>query len=387
MCIRSLWIRIASNPDRSAVEIAWEAFLTADKIAKKLENLIVLSSSENYVSQSKMGLLHRCVLGLTRLDIKDFLESFPNQAIDEKDADGQTPLYWAARRGDVQTVSLLLEAGADQNSKNNSGGSILTAAIKSGNTECIWKILRSGCDINHAQKDGYTPLHHCCRHNADLSIIRALLDRGANLTAQTSLGHTPLMIATFNKLTPIAQHLITTHLHHHLRPTELNIQGKDGASALHFAAMSGDHQTAQQLLHAGANHLLKTTNDETFLHVLAQRSGDCDSIRALEEFGLKGLSVGDITRKRGLTAMQIAEKEAKAEAHSGGGGGEGEGEWLEMFRGLVGRVAGGEAVGGGGGFGGGRGFGGQERVGGGKGRGEKGCEREKGEKRFLKKFE
>lgn len=268
-----------------------------------------------------MSLLHRCVLGLTRLELKDLLGSVPEHAIDERDAEGQTPLYWAARRGNLPAVSLLLRAGADQNSKNNSGRSILTAAIVSGNTECIWKILQSGCDINYRQKDGYTALHHCCRHDADISIIKAILDGGADVNAQTSLGHTPLMIATFNTRSTTAKYLIDRH-------AELNIQGKDGASALHFAVMAGDHQTVHHLLYKGANHLLKTTNDETVLHILAQRNGDCETIGTLESFDLGGLNVDeDVTKKKGLSALRIAEMNSECDVH-----------WLGIFRGLIMKV-------------------------------------------------
>ena len=313
---------IASDSDRSAVDVAWEAVLTNSKRAKNLKSLIARSSSENYVSKSKMGLLHRCVLGLTRLETKDLLESVPNHIIDEKDTVGRTPLYLAARRGDIQAVSLLLGAEADQNSKTNSGHSILTAAIMSGNTECIWKILHRGCDINDQSQDGYTPLHYCCRYDADISIIKALLDGGADRNAQTALGHTPLMIATFNKRTSIAKFLIDNHV-------KLNIQGKDGASALHFAVMSGDHPTIRHLLSKGVNHLLKTTKDETVLHILAQRNGDYQTLRNLEVlFDLGGMNVDDVTRgkRAALTALQIAETSARNGCDD---------DWLKMFRNLI----------------------------------------------------
>lgn len=290
--------QVDPNPDRSAVEIAWEAVLTSSKRAKKLGNLIALSSSESYVSKFHMGLLHRCVLGLTRLELKDLLESIPVHTIDEKDDGGQTPLYWAARRGDLHAVSLLLDAGADQNSKNNRGSSILTAAIMSGNAECIWKILHSGCDIHLPQKGGYTPLHYCCRYDADLDLTKHILLANSatsssdsssliNLNAQTSLGHTPLMLATFNTRPHLTNLLINYN-------ADLDIQAKDGATALHYAVMAGDCESVRYLLAQGANYLLRrigNSGEEGLLDVLKRRRGDCEMVRMFLEFELKGLEL------------------------------------------------------------------------------------------------
>lgn len=291
--------------------------MTTNRAAKNLDNLIAISSSDKYVLEAKMGLLHKCVLGLTRLEIKHMLVSIPNHAIDERDAKGQTPLYWAARRGDFHAVSLLLSAGADKNSMNHCGASILTAAIMSTDRECIWKILQVDCNIDYRQKDGYVSLHHCCRYNVDISIIKVLLDRGADKNAQTALGHTPLMIACFNKRTAAAKFLIDNQ-------ADVDAQGKDGGCALHFAVMSGDHHIARHLLSRGAKYFLKTNNGETLLHFLAQRNGDFEMIRTLELFDLCNMDVEGVTRKNTLTALQIAEMHQECNAG-----------WLEMFRGLV----------------------------------------------------
>jgi ankyrin repeat protein len=294
--------------------------LTNDKVAKNLKKLAAFSSSDNYVSELNLSLLHRSVLGLSRCEIKPLLEDISAHTIDGKDAEGQTPLYWAARRGDVQAVSLLLGAGADSNGKTNRGTTILAAATMSSNTECIWKILETGCNINYQQKDGYTPLHHCCRYEVDISIVKALLNRGADRNARTLLGHTPLMIATFNVNTITAEFLVDSH-------ADLDIQGKDGGCALHHAIMSGDHQVVRHLLKQGANHLLKTANGETLLHFLAQRNGDYEILRSLEPFGLDGINVEDVTRKQKLNALQIAER------HHGG-----DADWLKLFKSLIEKV-------------------------------------------------
>lgn len=313
----ALRVRIPSNSTRSAVDIAWEAVLTNSKSATKLQNLVAFSSSDKYVVENKMSSLHKCVLGLECLEIKQCLERTPDYHVDEKDTEGQTALYWAARRGDLQAITLLLQAGADKNSANNRGARILTAAIMSSNIDCIWKILRSDCDIKFRQKDGYMPLHHCCRYDTDVSIVKFFLEHGADENAQTALGHTPLMIATFDKRTALAEFLIDSR-------AKLDIQGKDGGCALYYAVMSGDHRIVHCLLNIGANYLLKTNNGETILHTLAQKNGDNEMIRCLESFDLSKLNVEDITKKQALTALEIAERNPECDV-----------QWLEKFKSLI----------------------------------------------------
>ena len=41
--------------------------------------------------------------------------------VNAREADGTTPLHWAARAGDLQTVDLLIRAGAEVNAVNRYG--------------------------------------------------------------------------------------------------------------------------------------------------------------------------------------------------------------------------------------------------------------------------
>lgn len=66
-----------------------------------MKSLLVSSSYENYVLKYNLSLLHKAVLGLGSLEVKLLLEEIPSDAIDEKNIDGQTALYWAALRGDT----------------------------------------------------------------------------------------------------------------------------------------------------------------------------------------------------------------------------------------------------------------------------------------------
>ena len=255
-----------------------------DQSAKSLTSLLAFSSAGNYASECRLSLIHRGVLGLTQINLKSLIGQTPRHIIDERDAQGRTALFWAALRGDSRAVSLLLAARADSNIKSNSGTNVMTAAIMSNDAKCLQEILQSGCDIMFRQKDGYTALHHSCRYTRSVQTVEALLDLGADINARTVLGHTPLMIAAFNKRTAIAKLLID-------HKADLNLQSKKGECALHYAIMAGDHAIMRYLLEQRADHRLKTKDGETIQHFTARRNGDRDLIRVLQSFNLEGTDV------------------------------------------------------------------------------------------------
>ena len=302
---------------RSAIDIAWEAALINHKSAKSLTSLLAFSSYEDYVKKFNLSLVHESVLGIHHRDIVLLIEQRPDCALDKKDTFGQTPLYWAALRADTQAVSYLLRAGADASSRNLRGAGILTAALMSRDVSCVRMILEEIEDVNYEDADGYTPLYHSCRHTSDTEIVEALLDRGADKDATTALGHSPLMIAAFNKRSNIVRLLLD-------RQVDLNIQGKDGGCALHHALMVGAHDVVGHLLQNRADHRIKTNANETFLHIAAQRHGDGQMIRTLESFLLAGIDVEAKCRPSGLTALQAAERHHDCDPR-----------WLEHFKVLM----------------------------------------------------
>src|SRR5688572_1336842 len=93
-------------------------------------------------------------------------------------AGGMTPLFFAARSGDVESASLLLDAGADANDRLPDGTSALVFAAYCGSTDVGTLLLDKGADPNDAGI-GYTALHAAIL-KSDVRLVRALLARGAD---------------------------------------------------------------------------------------------------------------------------------------------------------------------------------------------------------------
>ena len=93
---------------------------------------------------------------------------------------GNTALHWAAKKGNMNIVEILLDRGIEINSKTNDGETALHIAASSGNMNIVEILLDRGIDINSKDNDGWTALHWAAS-NGDMNIVEILLDRGIDI--------------------------------------------------------------------------------------------------------------------------------------------------------------------------------------------------------------
>lgn len=109
----------------------------------------------------------------------------------------RTPLHWAAVNGAVQSVELLLEAGADPNFQDIRGRSALHWAARLNRLEVITLLLEKGAKPDLVDVDQMTPLV-CAAYGKDTSreVFSALVNAGGNINYQLpSSGDTALHVA------------------------------------------------------------------------------------------------------------------------------------------------------------------------------------------------
>jgi ankyrin repeat protein len=102
---------------------------------------------------------------------------------------GSTPLLFGARSGDVESVRLLLAAGADVNDALPNGMTALILAAHSGQGPAAELMLAKGANPN-SDAIGYSALHAAVLRS-DLHLVKELLAHGANPNARVIKG-TPL---------------------------------------------------------------------------------------------------------------------------------------------------------------------------------------------------
>lgn len=104
---------------------------------------------------------------------------------------GESPLHFAAIRGDESLFSSLLENGAFLNVQDNEGDTLLHWVVREKTEAMLAYLLKKGCSPNIPNEDGETPLHLAAALGEEFA-VDCLLKHGANASLRDSEGLTPL---------------------------------------------------------------------------------------------------------------------------------------------------------------------------------------------------
>jgi hypothetical protein len=114
--------------------------------------------------------------------------------VNSKDESGKTLLMLAAEDGSSGIVQQFLDKGADVDARSKDGYTALMAAAYGGNEEVMTMLLDKGADVNAKDENGWTALMSAAR-TGRRKAAKILLDRGADVNAKTKRGWTALKAA------------------------------------------------------------------------------------------------------------------------------------------------------------------------------------------------
>lgn len=143
-------------------------------------------------------------------DLLRRLEKNPNL----KDDDGNTALWWFASEGEVGTIQVLLECGADPNIPCQANTSPLMAAAKYSSLAdsslqtiaTLSLLIAAGADVNQHSDSGITALM-CAAHGGQVEIADYLFSHDANANLVDSTGMTAADWAKRHGHPEVARHI------------------------------------------------------------------------------------------------------------------------------------------------------------------------------------
>jgi ankyrin repeat protein len=213
------------------------------------------------------------------------------ELVKAQDSAGATPLHHAAGFGNLATMKLLLDNGADANTGNKRKSTPLFWALH--DEAKVRLLLEHGANVNAKSIDGRTPVYQAASMGNAVPVLRLLLEKGANANAKTLNGMTPLIAAARGNIEAMRV-LIQKN-------ADVNVRNAAGGNALMAAAQTGNPQAVRLLLEKGADPNVKTKKNETAL-ADAATAGNEEVVKLLLDRGAD-VNVQDI---RGYSALLYA---------------------------------------------------------------------------------
>ena len=188
---------------------------------------------------------------------------------------GEIPLSWAVRNGHEAIARLLLEKGANLESKDIKGYTPLSIAAFKGHEAIVRLLLEKGANLESENFIGYTPLSIAASKGHE-AIVRLLLEKGANLEWYNFEDCTPLSIAAYEGHEAIVRLLLE-------KGANFESKTLNDYTPLSLAASKGHEAVARLLLEKGANFELKDHNGCTPLSLAALKGHEAVTKLLLEK--------------------------------------------------------------------------------------------------------
>ncbi|KAL0633840.1 putative ankyrin-repeat protein [Maublancomyces gigas] len=151
--------------------------------------IIVVAASSG--KGAKM-VLHQSPGSCSDMLVKFVMAQGVNLALQDSHGKNWIPLHWAAKNANLTMIKLLLNRGAEVDTRDHLGRTSLHLGSWFG-PEVVRFLLENGADTSARDMNGYTPLHTAVRHSEE--VMRILLEKGADVNAKDGNGSTPMHVA------------------------------------------------------------------------------------------------------------------------------------------------------------------------------------------------
>mgnify|MGYP006171432743 CR=1 FL=1 len=153
-----------------------------------------------FLLQFNLGISQESIFTIARSgtveQVKELMKTLPN-CINQKNADGYTPLILACYRSNNEVAIFFIENGALIN-ENSPMGTALMAAIVKGNNEIGKLLIDKKADLNIIDNQGTTALMYAVQFK-NIEMIKLLLAHKADKNLTDNKGKTAFEYATFSE--------------------------------------------------------------------------------------------------------------------------------------------------------------------------------------------
>jgi ankyrin repeat protein len=216
--------------------------------------------------------------------------------LEAKTAKGWAALMFAARKGHLEHVRLLLQHGADVNAVNCNGCNALMTAVHTADTAVAQLLLDHGADANATDLEGHNALFKATL-GGNVSMMELLVQHGLSATTVDNLGQTLLIIAAHRGHTAVAEWLLQ-------RGVAVNAVENEGFTALHSACVSNvcDNAAMVELLLANGADVNQCARGE---HAALEAAADSGNVHCARVLTAAGANVNH-SDSDGITSLHVA---------------------------------------------------------------------------------
>ena len=197
-----------------------------------------------------------------RDDGKDLVQLLVEQGanVDSRDRHGNTALHFAISKSSKTISCLLLDHGAYADAEDQNGNNAMHFAAALSDKEMASLLVSNVGDVNAKNKLGETSLHRVAeKDNSEVAAI--LLGHGAHVNSVDNVGNTPLHYACTQIPGDATARLFV------IKGADVDRRNKVGQTALHSAVTAGNLNAAKLLLECGAKVNVTDDRGNTPLHL------------------------------------------------------------------------------------------------------------------------
>jgi len=228
----------------------------------KLANALFSSNNGNWESWKKW------------FDANDDKSKMPES---QRAITSTNPLFYASLLGLRDTVIYLLEEEkVGVNQVDEFKRTAVQAAALKGQTSIVKLLLEKGADVTVGNREGWTPLNSAS-DSGHVEVVKLLLEKGADITVATERGWTPLNSASSNGHVEVVKLLLE-------KGADITVATKRGWTPLNSASDRRHVEVVKLLLEKGADMAVADQDGWTPLNT-ASSSGHVEVVKLLLDKG------------------------------------------------------------------------------------------------------